>query len=144
MDHGTTAHKLLERLDGLRAHGANRWMAKCPAHADRSPSLSIRETHDGVVLIHCFAGCNPGDVLAAIGLRVRDLFPEKINIDGLKPQKPNHYHAARDALKMLKHECLVVAITAEDCAKGLPITPEDAERVAQAATRIRNAAEAVA
>ena len=39
---------------------------RCPAHADREPSLSIRQGHDGI-LVHCFAGCDPGDVLREIG-----------------------------------------------------------------------------
>lgn len=51
-------------------------MAKCPAHDDKSPSLSVRETEDGRVLIHCHAGCGASDVLAAIGLTLADLFPE--------------------------------------------------------------------
>lgn len=144
MDYGSTASKLLDRLDGVKYHGGNRWMSKCPAHDDRSPSLSIRETHSGVVLIHCFAGCHSGDVLAAVNLRVRDLFPEKLDVDGLRPQKPNHYHAACDALKTMKTEALIVAIVAGDVAKGLPLDAQDAERVALAAERIRNAAEAVA
>jgi hypothetical protein len=48
-------------------------MGQCPAHEDRNPSLSITEKN-GKVLIHCFAGCGPADVIAA--LRVRGLWPE--------------------------------------------------------------------
>ncbi|RYY17345.1 MAG: virulence-associated protein E [Alphaproteobacteria bacterium] len=42
---------------------------RCPAHEDRDPSLSVRQGHDGI-LVHCFAGCDPGDVLREIS-RVR-------------------------------------------------------------------------
>lgn len=45
----------------------------CPAHRDRTPSLSVRLAGDRVPL-HCFAGCEVGDVTAAIGLDLRDLF----------------------------------------------------------------------
>ena len=38
---------------------------RCPAHEDRDPSLSVRQGHDGI-LVHCFAGCDPGDVLREI------------------------------------------------------------------------------
>ena len=38
--------------------GAGRWKARCPAHNDRSPSLSIREGDDGRVLVLCRAGCS--------------------------------------------------------------------------------------
>lgn len=49
--------------------------ARCPAHDDHKPSLSIGQGEDGRVLIHCHAGCSPADVLAAVGLRPADLFP---------------------------------------------------------------------
>ena len=71
-------HKLISRLDGVRSRGHDRWIAKCPAHDDRSPSLSIRETEDGTVLIKCFAGCGAVNVLQAVGLELVDLFPERL------------------------------------------------------------------
>jgi 5S rRNA maturation endonuclease (ribonuclease M5) len=43
-------------------------MAKCPAHKDNNPSLSIRE-EDGKVLVHCHAGCVQRDVIAALTAR---------------------------------------------------------------------------
>lgn len=36
-------------------------MGPCPAHQDATPSLSIRQGHEGI-LVHCFAGCDPEDV----------------------------------------------------------------------------------
>jgi hypothetical protein len=48
---------------GARRSG-NRWMARCPAHDDRSPSLSITE-RDGRIFLHCFAGCAYADIVAA-------------------------------------------------------------------------------
>lgn len=69
------AERLLLRLDKYRQTGKDKWMACCPAHEDKTPSLSIREEADGKLLIHCFAGCAPDDVLEAVGLRRRDLFP---------------------------------------------------------------------
>ena len=32
------------------------WIDRCPAHDDNNPSLSIKETSDGKLLLHCFAG----------------------------------------------------------------------------------------
>lgn len=51
------------------------WTAQCPAHDDRSPSLSIRELADGSVLLHCFAGCPTDDVVEALGIGMFELFP---------------------------------------------------------------------
>jgi putative DNA primase/helicase len=53
--------------------GEDRWMALCPAHDDRNPSLSIREAR-GKALVHCFAGCSTEAVLEALRLRWTDLF----------------------------------------------------------------------
>lgn len=59
---------------------ATGWMAKCPAHEDRSPSLSIREG-DGKVLLHCFAGCSLEAICNAAKIAIPDLFyqPGKIH-----------------------------------------------------------------
>jgi putative DNA primase/helicase len=51
------------------------WMARCPAHDDREPSLSIRDADDGTVLVRCHAGCDQGQVIAA--LRSRGLWGER-------------------------------------------------------------------
>ena len=68
---------LLDRLDGVRATGHSRWVARCPAHDDSRPSLAITEKADGVVLLHCFAGCNVGEAVGALGLDLSDLFPAR-------------------------------------------------------------------
>ena len=65
---------ILTRLDGVKGRG-NSYTAKCPAHEDRKPSLSIKED-GGKVLLHCFAGCRTEDILRAIGIEYTDLFQE--------------------------------------------------------------------
>ncbi len=55
------------------------YMASCPAHEDRKPSLSITQGEDGKVLLHCFAGCEKAKILAALGLDAGDLFPAPAN-----------------------------------------------------------------
>jgi putative DNA primase/helicase len=62
-----TAETIAKALGGHRA-GAT-WMARCPAHDDRSPSLSISAGEDGKVLVRCHAGCAQRDVIAALGRR---------------------------------------------------------------------------
>jgi putative DNA primase/helicase len=65
----------MERVTGaLEAAGcrtARAW--RCPAHDDRTPSLSVKEGDDRV-LLYCHAGCSPEDVVGALGLEMRDLF----------------------------------------------------------------------
>jgi hypothetical protein len=67
--------RILSRLSGLVSAGPNKWRARCPAHDDHEPSLSIGLGDDGRVLLHCFAGCSAEEVVLALGLDVGDLFP---------------------------------------------------------------------
>jgi putative DNA primase/helicase len=62
----------LSRLNGVKQTRRG-WMALCPAHQDSVHSLSITE-RDGKILITCFAGCEAGAIVAAIGLGLYDLF----------------------------------------------------------------------
>jgi hypothetical protein len=54
---------LLSRLDAVRRITDSRYIAKCPAHDDGDPSLSIRQLPDSRILIKCFAGCGALDIL---------------------------------------------------------------------------------
>lgn len=74
---------LLSRLHGVRNTGAGKWQAKCPSHADRSPSLGIKQVDDKI-MINCLAGCGKQEILSAIGLTFDDLFPDRIT-DNTKP-----------------------------------------------------------
>lgn len=67
--------KVLNRLEKVKPAGANNWKACCPAHDDKHPSLAISETLEGVVLLKCWAGCTTKEIVSAIGLELRDLFP---------------------------------------------------------------------
>ena len=66
---------LVDRLQAKRC--GKGWIAKCPAHHDHTPSLTIDQGADGRALIKCHAGCDTNDVLAALGMTQRDLFPPK-------------------------------------------------------------------
>src|SRR5476651_1498349 len=66
-----TAAELAYALGGRRA-GLG-WTARCPAHDDKTPSLSIRDADDGKLLVYCFAGCASEEVIGA--LRHRGLWP---------------------------------------------------------------------
>lgn len=69
-------NKLLGSLSKVRQKRNGQWEACCPAHNDKSPSLSIGEGSDGRVLIKCWAGCSALDVIASVGLDWQDLYPD--------------------------------------------------------------------
>jgi len=77
-----TAEAIAKALGGRKAGTA--WMARCPAHDDRAPSLSIADARDGKVLVRCHAGCDQRDVIAA--LRARRLGRGRATADPLFPQ----------------------------------------------------------
>lgn len=69
--------RLLAGLDNVRSAGEGKWTARCPAHPDRENSLSLSTGDDGRALLHCFAGCDPERIVAALGLTLTDLFPRQ-------------------------------------------------------------------
>ena len=66
--------EFLGRFEGVQATGGG-WVAKCPAHGDDNPSLSIARGEDRRWLVHCHAGCTAEQVVEAVGLKMRDLMP---------------------------------------------------------------------
>lgn len=81
-----TAEAVAARLPSARRNPRG-WLAKCPAHDDRAPSLSISSGADGRVLLKCFAGCELDRVVAALGLQTRDLFPPRDTSDFAAPHE---------------------------------------------------------
>lgn len=135
----SAADNLLARLEGVRQSGPGRWMARCPAHEDRSPSLSVRELEDGRVLVHCFSGCAAADVVAAVGLSLADLFADRLDHRVAPTRDRRHIHAAREALKASGDDALLVALAGENIVAGIPLSDEDRVLVADAAARLRKA-----
>lgn len=66
--------EFLERLQSVR-HNATGWMARCPAHADNNPSLSVTEK-GGKILLKCFAGCSLNAIMAALHMDAKELFQD--------------------------------------------------------------------
>lgn len=71
-------NEFVARLEGVHKRG-DRYSARCPGHSDRTPSLSITEGDDGRVLVKCFGGCPTEDVVAKMGLKMRDLMPDTVS-----------------------------------------------------------------
>lgn len=68
-----TLQEVLSRLD-VKNGSNGQYMARCPCHNDRQASLSVGIGGDGRVLLHCHAGCDTADIMASLGLTMRDLF----------------------------------------------------------------------
>jgi hypothetical protein len=98
---GPIVQAVLDRLEKVRKSGKG-WTALCPAHDDRSASLSVGEGQDGRALVTCHANCSFEEIASAIGFAVADFFPPREKPVSFPPPRrvsPNgsHEHAtARD------------------------------------------------
>jgi hypothetical protein len=92
---------VLLRLDNVRGAGDGQWSARCPAHDDSNNSLCLSVGDDGRALLCCQAGCANADIISAIGLSLRDLFPsngESVNVNG-----NGHHESSRPKIKAVYH-----------------------------------------
>jgi len=95
---------LLSRLQGVKKiKGSDKWVALCPAHNDKTPSLSIRQLEDSRILINCWSGCGAIDVLESIDMTFQHLMPDDaISYRGIRGKTKNERLAiAESILEML-------------------------------------------
>jgi hypothetical protein len=119
----------LSRFTKVRG-GNGKWSACCPAHEDRDPSLSIGIHPDGRILINCHAGCPPDEVLAAVGLTLSDLFPDR----GIRDYLPGA--VSRRERGRANDERMVIEVARADLAAGKKLSYADQRRVLLAAKRL--------
>lgn len=129
---------LISRLEKVKSTGNGRWVACCPAHQDKTPSLSIREAEDGRILIHCFSGCSIDSVVSAIGIELSDLFPEDSRAIGHSNPERRPF-PAEDILRCLNLEAIVVSCAARTILDGKTLIEEDKIRLMTALRRIERA-----
>ena len=122
--------QLLSRLEAVRGRDGA-WNARCPAHDDRDPSLSVTTGDDGRILIHCHAGCGSVAVVEALGLDIGDLFPED----------PAYYEGRRFETRPridykglvfhLRHDFLVLSIAAAKIENEESLNEDEKEAMAR-------------
>ena len=138
--------ELLSRLEGVRQRQGNRWSARCPAHADRSPSLSIKEGDDGRLLLHCFAGCDSKSICNALGLTLADLFSEasKPRTRGSRMQRKPRPPQWRETAAKLQDHARALWLRSEDVlrtARGMDTSEWNDDDFSAAITAIARAYE---
>lgn len=121
-----SAQDIANRIEHCRQTGSDTWIARCPAHEDRSPSLSIKDVGDGRTLIHCHAGCGALDVLDSLGLDWSDLYPPK---DDYRHERARVERSVDD---------LVVEIAMADMRAGKSLSDADKDRCRDALQRMDN------
>ena len=112
-----TAETIAKALGGHRA-GAT-WMARCPAHEDRSPSLSISAGKDGKVLVRCHAGCMQRDLIAA--LQERGLWQTTGRVSGMANNHRRRIAEEPDADALKRSEAALAIWQASQAVEGTPV-----------------------
>lgn len=133
---------LLNRLHKVKRSGKDKWIACCPAHEDKTPSMSIKVADDGRILMHDFGGCSIFDICGAIGVEMKDLFPPSHDTTWRSEEKRlvgAIRFTAMDALRCLSHEGAMLAIYAADMAEGRVLGPTERERLVVSCDRISTA-----
>ena len=131
------ADKLLSRLEKVKRKGNNSWMACCPAHDDKNPSLVITEK-DERVLLHCFShDCNVSDIVHTVGLTLSDLFPEQTS-KGVRPIKKKRF-PAEAILESLADEFAITEIGLAVLASGGTLNEKAQARMKEASNRFTEA-----
>ena len=124
--------KTLDVLDRFQnvIGSSGKWMALCPAHTDRSPSLAINEADDRL-LLHCFAGCETKNVVSAVGLDMSDLFYQKLTPSKLNEGKRRRY------TEVLQSERIQIALIDSAEKNERPLTINEQYRRLLGQQRIR-------
>jgi len=139
------ADKFLRGLHKVREAGNSSWLACCPVHDDKRPSLSIKETLNAsgepCLLIHCFSCHATGvDVAEALGFTAADLFPEKLKYDPTKKQRRQFFPAA-DVLRCLHRDVLTIEIILRHIDPNKPLSEVGLQEYTEARQRIEVALE---
>ncbi len=120
---------ILDRLEKVKNNGKDKWLACCPSHDDKTPSLAIKDADDRL-LIHCFAGCATEQIMDAMGLQLTDLFADGCRVT--RANKPPR----RDVERALLHELIVLNVAITSRHSSRKIHSEDAARENLAVKRI--------
>ena len=124
---------ILSRLSKVASRSNDEWLACCPAHEDKTPSLAIRQSSDGKILLHCFAGCSIEEITDALGLSLNKLFPD----NGFNHNDYHHQLKQSQYKEILSNEQLVVAIAEAEIKRNHKLNAKNTGRHLLALSRIK-------
>jgi hypothetical protein len=131
----TPTNNLLDRLQKVRSKGAGKWVACCPAHPDKSPSLAVTETQTGTLLVHCHTGCSIEEITSSIGLTVADLFP-KNGDSSVTAKSIKRPFSIAQILAAFERELLIATQFLGAIGRGETVPEAERQRAAYCAERI--------
>ena len=128
--------EILNRLKKVKRTGPDKWIACCPSHGDKSPSLAIRDCN-GTILIKCFAGCNANEIVSAIGMNLSDLFPPSDDPKYIKQSRQGF--SARQLLHVLKPDLIRLLVIANTLHEVRAISGDYREFISEVILRLNEA-----
>ncbi len=132
--------EFLSLLKGVRSAGKGRWVARCPYHTDRSPSLAITKGDRVPILLHCFAGCDVDQIVAAVGLELSDLMPDRDpNFRDDERARLGVPFTSEQAIRCLATESTFLFVAVADITRGKLLDQLTKDRIVEAAARINEA-----
>lgn len=129
----------LNKLNKVQGRGRDSWVACCPSHDDKNPSLKIDIKNDKI-LIKCWSGCSTEDILGSVGMDFDDIFPDRAIYHRSSGDRPTL--SSSDALRIIKYEAMIIYMMGVDLrAKKIP-SEEDHNRFVLAVGRVKDAIDA--
>jgi len=123
----------LTALDKVKKTGYNKWIACCPVHNDKTPSLAIRLVEGDRLLFHCFGcGANGVEICKALNIDPGELFPPKL--ENYKRERTPF--PADQILTALAHEAGIVTAASYAIANCEKLSANDVRRIEMAKDRL--------
>lgn len=130
--------EFISKLQKVRKTGPRNWIACCPAHDDKHPSMTVGVGDNGGILVYCFALCSIDEIARAVGLTVSDMMPERPEGREFVPGRSRPF-PANDVLIAVEQEALTVLVAAYNIANGIELDQGDRDRLLVAYHRIAEA-----
>ena len=130
----------LNRLENVQHTKDGRWRARCPSHQDsksKGRTLSIMAADNGGVVCNCFAGCSIDQIVGAINLELKDLYPRDDYIKFVKGTQRHPHKDLRIVLKQAKGAATIVEVGARTLSRGETLSEEDLIVLAGASNDLR-------
>lgn len=120
MDDSTLSLRdVLRRLNGVRTAG-DQFQARCPSHDDQHPSLTVTETTQGKILLHCKAGCSFEEVCHGLGVEPQQLFPPGEDDSAKRRRRQADRNRLREEVKKREAKRATATATASGKASWKP------------------------
>lgn len=125
------ASEFVDRLEGVIGK-APRWRALCPCHKSKNKTrtLLVTEKGDGIITMHCFAGCSVVDITSAVGVSLHDLFPKSDH------GKPTFGLFTKSLAASMQRDLLLCWVFINDIAAGRDPKPGDKAKAKECARRL--------